>query len=61
MSFVQRQNGTIVGAFACMQPGFAEEELPDDDPELITFRGTQGINMNGTTADAVNPERKPYD
>lgn len=36
--YVQRnQEGVITGAFANMQPGYAEEYLPDDDPELLAF------------------------
>jgi hypothetical protein len=36
MSFVQRDcDGLIVGSFANLQPGFAEEYVSDDDPELL--------------------------
>lgn len=35
MPFVQRdESGTIIGRFANLQPGFAEEWLDDDDPAL---------------------------
>jgi len=35
--FVQRVKGVIVGAFTNLQPGFAEEELAPDSPELLVF------------------------
>lgn len=34
MPYVQRKEGQIVGRYANCQPGFAEEWLPDDSPEL---------------------------
>ena len=38
MPYVQRDNdGNINGMFANPQPDFAEEYLPDDDPEVVTF------------------------
>ena len=36
--FVQRVNGVITGAFAKPQPGYAEEEIADDDPELLAYQ-----------------------
>lgn len=36
--FVQRdKGGAITGAFARLQPGYAEEELDDGNPELIAY------------------------
>lgn len=36
--FIQRDGaGKIVGCFAASQPGFAEESLPDDSAELLSF------------------------
>ncbi|WJM94976.1 phage tail assembly chaperone [Pseudomonas defluvii] len=36
MPFVQRdESGAIIGRFANLQPGFAEEWLGDDDPALF--------------------------
>lgn len=36
--FVERDEaGRVVGVFLLPQPGFAEEELPDDDPEVVGF------------------------
>lgn len=36
--YIQRDyNGQIVGAFANLQPGFAEESIADDAPELVKF------------------------
>lgn len=38
MVFVQRDSGNIVGVYANLQPGLAEEELPDDDAAVTAFR-----------------------
>ncbi len=36
--FVQRDgDGRIQGSFANLQPGYAEEEVADDDAELVAF------------------------
>lgn len=35
--FVERENGKIVGFFARPQPGTAEEEVHETDPELRVF------------------------
>lgn len=37
MSFVQRKDGAIVGCYGLAQPGFAEEVIADDNPEVIAF------------------------
>jgi hypothetical protein len=37
MPYVQREEGTIVGTFSNVQKGFAEEFLPDDNPEVVAF------------------------
>jgi hypothetical protein len=38
MPYVQRDgSGTINGLFANPQPSFAEEYLPDDNPEVVAF------------------------
>lgn len=37
MPYVQRENGSIVGLFAMPQPGYAEEELPEDNAEVTEF------------------------
>jgi hypothetical protein len=33
----RNQGGVINGVFAVLQPGFAEEFLPDNDPEVVTY------------------------
>jgi hypothetical protein len=39
MPYVSRDNdGKINGAYAILQPDYAEEYLPDDDPEVIAFQ-----------------------
>jgi hypothetical protein len=38
MPFVQREEGHIVGLFNLVQPGIAEEFLPDDDTEIVAYR-----------------------
>ena len=36
--FVERdENGAIKGAYFSMQPGYAEEEIADDHPDLVAF------------------------
>lgn len=36
--FVQRDRlGAIIGHYANRQPGYAEEEIKDDDPALVAF------------------------
>jgi len=38
MPYVSRgDSGNINGLFANPQPGYAEEFLPDDDPEVVAF------------------------
>lgn len=37
MPYAHRENGKIVEVFAASQPGYAEEFLVEDNPELITF------------------------
>ena len=38
MPYVSRDsNGAINGMFANKQTGFAEEYLPDDDPQVVAF------------------------
>lgn len=46
MPYVQRESGKIVGVYARMQEGYAEEELPDDDVEVLAF--------------LAPPENQPY-
>jgi hypothetical protein len=40
MAFVKRDRdtGVVRGVFANAQPGRAEEELPDDHPDVLAFR-----------------------
>ena len=46
--FVWRdENGKIIGAFANMQPGWAEEWLERDDPELIEFYESLAHRVQG--------------
>lgn len=35
--FIQRENGKIVGVYSDKCVGVAEEELPDDNPEVVAF------------------------
>jgi len=37
MPYVQRTAGKITGVYALPQKGYAEEELPDDSPEVIAY------------------------
>jgi len=36
--FVERRNGAVCGVYANLQPGFAEEELPEDHADVVEFR-----------------------
>lgn len=46
MSFVQRVNGKIVGRFACPQPGFADEFVADDAPDLDDLKTAKNVEIN---------------
>lgn len=38
MPYIQRdETSKVVGVFANLQPGYAEEELPDDDEEVLSY------------------------
>jgi len=37
MPYVQRDNGAVIGIYAQPQPGYAEESLADDHPEVVAF------------------------
>lgn len=52
--WVQRDGlGVIIGDFANLQPGYAEEEVTDDSPELLAFRNPPiSARESGLTADA---------
>lgn len=44
MPYVQRNwKGEITGLFAIRQPGYAEEELPDDHPDVVSFNEAHPI------------------
>lgn len=36
--FVEREDGVIVGVYANLQPGYAEEEMDEQDAEVLAFR-----------------------
>ena len=39
MRYAQRDElGVLVGHFANPQPGYAEEEVPDDHPDIVAWR-----------------------
>jgi hypothetical protein len=37
MPFIERVDGKIIGVYALKQDGYAEELVPDDDPDLVEF------------------------
>ncbi len=41
MPFVQKIDGKVIGVFKVAQPGYAEEELPEDHPDVQTFLNPQ--------------------
>lgn len=45
MPYVERNNGVVVGEYANLQPGFAEEFLSENDPLLIAFRNPEPSNQ----------------
>lgn len=38
MPYVERKDGGVSGLFSASQPGYAEEFLPEDHPEVLAFR-----------------------
>ena len=45
MPFIERNNGVIVGEYVNLQPGFAEEFLSENDPDLLAFRNPKPSNQ----------------
>lgn len=39
--FIERKAGKIVGAYRVAQPGQAETQIADNDPELVAFLGAE--------------------
>jgi len=40
--YVQRdRDGTLIGHFANLQPGYAEEEVPDDHPDILAWQAAR--------------------
>lgn len=40
MPFVERtKDGVVTGVYSCKQPGYAEEYLKDDHPDVVAYRG----------------------
>lgn len=37
MPYVSRIDGVVNGTYANEQPGYAEEYLPDDNPEVVVY------------------------
>ena len=53
MAYVSRdETGAINGVYANPQPGYGEEYLPDDDPEVTAFLAT----MNAPPTPQPSPE-----
>lgn len=51
MVFVERNpDNQIVALYAMSQPGFAEEELADDHPDVVAFRNGEGGQSRPTVA-----------
>ena len=44
MPYVERRDGQIVGVYAKRQPGYAEEQLPDDHPDIEAYRRPRPVN-----------------
>jgi len=58
MSYVERDSvsGAIKGVYRQFQTGYAEEELPDNHPDVVAFLAPKPIPPNGSNID--NAERK---
>lgn len=54
MKYVERdKDGIVKGVYACLQPGYAEEMLPDDHPDILKFNDAQASIINqGKSIDA---------
>ena len=50
MSWVQREAGRVVGVFASQQEGSAEEELPDDHPDVLAYLNPPPATPESVTA-----------
>lgn len=51
--FVERDGaGRIKGSYASRQPGYAEEELADNDAELVSFQAN-GVALTAAEIDAA--------
>lgn len=51
MPYVERKDGKVVGLYANLQTGYAEEKLAEDHPEVVAFLNPP------PTKDDVNAER----
>lgn len=54
MRFYQREDGKIVGDYSSSLAGVAEEQLPDDHPDVLAFRNPP---LPAPTTDEVIAER----
>ena len=46
MRYLQRDTtGTVLGHYANPQPGYAEEEVPDDHPDLQAWEAKRAADM----------------
>ena len=64
MPFVQRdKSGVVMGLYANRQPGYAEEELASDDPEVLAYltpkvpaKSDKQLKIEAALADASVPQ-----
>lgn len=38
MPYIERRDGKVMGVYQNLQPGYAEEEVRDDCPDLLEYR-----------------------
>jgi hypothetical protein len=50
MPYVQRHDGKIVGVYANLQEGYAEELLPDDNEEVFDFFNPPPLPVESVSA-----------
>lgn len=52
--WIHRENGAIQSVYAVQQPGYADEELPDDNPEVLAFVNAPFIAFQNAETQKAN-------
>jgi F420-dependent methylenetetrahydromethanopterin dehydrogenase len=51
--FVERRAGVVMGVYAMRQPGYAEEELADDHPDIVAYVAPKPAPPTPATAEQL--------